>query len=207
MIEIIGLIIATLTLGYFLWDRYMAKSHRFDIDAKNTTFALFDSPGHKMHGCLAVAFYDLKIVNASNSPFTLKKVLLAFRINNKRHTTESLVLRTGTLTNGRPAAITRIGADQIVLMGWDNLRSQIGQHQLLQPGAVLSSSALFLLNGLTVAALDDLKCFEIILKDYRGRKTTQIVDVEESWKENARKGARIVNKRFTVDDKGNVSFA
>ena len=94
-----------------------------------------------------------------------------------------------------------------ISMCWDNLRSQIGQHQLLQPGAVLSSSALFLLNGLTVAALDDLKCFEIILKDYRGRKTTQIVDVEESWKENARKGARIVNKRFTVDDKGNVSFA
>lgn len=207
MIETIFGVLALIPVGYFVWDRYIAKGHEFDFGAKNTTFALFEDPGHKMHGCLGVVFYDLKIVNASNSPFTMKKVLIAFRIHGKKHTTDSFVLRTSTLPNGKPATVVRVGANHVVLIGWENLRSQIGEHQLLQPGGVLSSSAFFLLDGLAVRALDDLKRFKIILKDYRGRKTTKVVDIEESWKENLRNGARIVNKPFSVDDAGNVSFA
>lgn len=210
MLDLIGVgigVIALVPVIYFLRDRYLGKRFLFTFDTKNTFLGHFYSPGHTMHESIGIVFYGLRIVNAGRASFTLKDCAVKYQAGDSTHVVDSYVLQTGTLPDGQPAIIARSSTGDIVLMGWSNLRPEIGKGKLVDPGGILSASAFFVLPGVTIKALDELSQIEIVLRDYLGKESAQTIDLDDEWKEYARSGVRILNQPFTSDGgQGGITF-
>jgi len=207
--EIAGLAIAVITIGYFLWDRYRPRPHKLEIDTKNTLLARFGDPLYKQ-GNWGIAFYSMKIVNISKDPFTVKELQVRYKIDGKEQSTISYVILTGTVYSPLAkkdlnAAIVRTRGQNLILIGWNNLRSEMGKHETIQPGGVLSGSAYFILNFSDRDKLEQLKEVELVLIDYAGRSSKQKIKIEKDWFEKAG-DAVMLNHKFTGDKNGNISF-
>ena len=55
------------------------KNPRIDIDVENSFFASFDCPDHELNGKLGFGLYNMKVVNISNSAFTIEELTLRYR--------------------------------------------------------------------------------------------------------------------------------
>jgi hypothetical protein len=206
---IIGSIIALATIGYFLWDRYRPRPHKLEIDTKNILFARFGDPLHKQ-GNWGIAFYSMTVVNISRNPFTVKELRLRYKMDGENLSVISHVILTGSVYSPLEktfvnAAIIRTGGQNIILMRWNNIRSEIGRHKTIEPGSVLSGSAYFILNFSDRAKLEQLKEVELALVDFLGKETTKIIKIERDWFEKSG-DAVILNHEFTGDKNGNISF-
>jgi len=103
------------------------------------------------------------------------------------------------------AAIVRTGGRNIVLMGWNNLRTEIGRHDRIEPGGVFSGSAYFVMDFRDRAKLEQLKEVELVVIDFSGRESRQKVKIEKDWLERAT-DAVILNRQFMYKN-GSVTFA
>ena len=207
---IIGLL-ALIPVLYLLWDRYASKPHKVEIDFENTIFARFICPQNKNHGNFGLAFYVLKIVNSSKENLTVKDVLIRYTLDGTEFSTDSLVLLTGSVyapseKNDVDAIIVKHGPDDIVLMNWNNLKTEIVKQNILSPGGVLSGSAFFVLNFDNAEAINKLENPEIVVVDYRGKETVHPITVEKEWFDRA-KHSLIENRSFTIKEQGNISLA
>lgn len=196
-------------LLYFLWDRY-ATRFKFEINSQNTLFARFVCPHHKKNGKIGLAFYGLKIVNISKKNLSIKEVLVRYTLGGSEFTTESHVLLTGTIYSPLEkkdinAIIVKVGTDDIVLMNWDNLRTEIGKHKFLSPGEVLSGSAFFALDFDTTEAISKLEKLKIVIVDYSGKETLHPISIEDEWIRRAEQ-AVVENRSFTNDGNGQIKF-
>ncbi len=188
------------------------KKHiKIDINFANTTFARCLLPGNTNNGNIGITFFELKIVNLSEENTTIKEVILRYTLNDKVFTTESYVLLTGTLYSPLDkkdinAIIIKRGSDRIFLMGWNNLRTEIGEYKVLPPGGVLSGSALFVLGFNTIEDLSKIEKFEMVIVDYSGTETVQEIMIQSNWIEDAKYGL-IENKSFSIDQAGNLKYS
>lgn len=188
------------------------KKHiKLDINVANTTFARCLLPGNTNNGNIGIALYDLKIVNSSEENSTIKEVILRYTLNGKVFTAESYVLLTGTLYSPLDkkdinAIIIRRGSDRVVLMRWNNLRTEIGEYKVLPPGGVLSGSALFVLGFDTIEALSKIKKLEMVIVDYSGTETVQEIMIQSNRIEDA-KYSSIENRSFSIDQAGNTKYS
>ena len=213
MVETINLIIGIITvlmLGFFLWDRYRPRPHRLDINTKNTLFARLGNSSTKV-GNWGIAFYFMTIVNVSRFPFTVKELQLRYKIDGKVLSAISHVILTGTVPSPQEkkdvdSVIVQRGGDSIFLMNWNNLRIEIGLHKTIEPGGVLSGSAYFILNTNDRTKLAQLNEFEFVVTDFLGRESTQKIKIEKDWLEKA-SDTVILNKTFSVDKNGTITFA
>jgi len=206
--EYLGIIIGVLALipvYFFIRDRFFRKGHKVDIEIKNTFFALFQCDEHKFNGAMGMGFYDMKITNTSNQPFTVKKVILKYQLDGKIYETDSFTINTGKLPDGCEAAILSNDIDNIILMGWFNLRAEIAKHQRLSQGQVMATSAYFILEA-NEEQFDRIEDIELVIYDYRDKKSSLKLKIQENWKDNVRKGFKILNRRFNVDTNSKINF-
>ncbi len=212
--EIAGLIIALIALipiAYFLWDRYARKPHKFEIDSQNALFARFICPNNKKNGYIGLAVYVLKILNSSKESLTVKQVLLRYSVKGVERFTDSHVLLTGTIYDPHKkknvnAIIVKIGTNNVVLMNWNNLRTEIGKYKVLSPGEVLSGSALFVLDIVNQEQISDLENIKVVVVNYRGKKTEHSISIKDEWLTSLRNGAVIENRSFIKNQNGQIVF-
>lgn len=187
------------------------KKHiKLDINIANTSLVRCILPGNYNSGNIGLLLYDLKIVNSSEENSTIKEVNLRYTLDGKGFTTESLALLTGTLYSPLDkkdinAVIIQRGADKIVLMNWNNLRTEIGEHKVLQPGGVLSGSALFVLGFDSMETLSKVGKVELVVIDYSGAESIQEIKLLDNWIEGI-KYSLIENRSFFIDQAGNIRY-
>ena len=141
---------------------------------------------------------------------TVREVELRYKMDGKVLSTISDVILTGTIRSGRDkkdvdAAIVRTGGRNIILGDWNNLRTEIGRHDRIEPGGVLSGSAYFVMDFRDRAKLEQLKEVELVVIDFSGRESKRKVKIENDWLERAT-DAVILNRQFTYKN-GSVTLA
>lgn len=181
----------------------LRKRYKFDLDYKNITFAFFStSKNSKINERFCLIVYGLRIINNSDKSNTLKNFILSYRLNGKVYKSESHVVQTGIIQKtGKPALMLSNGIDKIILVGWNNIRTKLGEYGTLQPGGVFSGSALFLLEPhvKNIHHIEDLK---LIVTNFNGYRTSYPITIKEEWYENLNKRLSVINKVFTVTEEG-----
>ena len=185
------------------------RQHTLVIDVPNTTTAQFLLKGNSNSGKLGLLFYNLRIVNSFDENVTIGEVILRYELEGKLFNSESYVLQTGIV---RPpgkgdvdAIIVRLGPANIVLMGWKNLREEIGEHKIILPGGVLAASAAFVLDMRDISELARVGKLTISIMDYSGNETVKELPMEAKWVDDAKKQI-VENRRFVVDEINNVAY-
>jgi hypothetical protein len=205
------LIAALITTLIIYWPEptKIAKQPSLDINVANVLAVRFFSHGNTQSGNLALILYDMKFVNSSDENVTLKEILLRYKLNVKERSVDSIVLLTGSVSSPlgqRDSIIVHSGRKNIFLMDWKNLRSVIGEHKLLVPGAVLAGSGAFVLDIKEISDLEKLKSFKIVAVDYSDKETVKEIDVQEAWVKNASQTS-IQNRSFAIDPAGTISYS
>jgi hypothetical protein len=179
------------------------KRYTFDFSNKQTVAARF--PGN---GNIALVMYAIAIVNTIEESVTIKDVKLRYRLDGKPFITDSQVLQTGSVVGSAdPALMLTTGGEprvNIILANWKNLRTEIGSYRILQPGAILAGSALFVLGFQDVADFTRIKNLEIVIVDFSGNETVQEIPVNPQWIT----GMRVIveTRRFESDGKQGIKY-
>lgn len=184
---------------------------KLDINSKNTLIARFISSGNSKTGNMCLAFYGMTIVNTSNEPYTVKDVTLRYQLKGREYSDISHVVITGTIfapldKKEKNALIIHSNGDKIVCMGWDNLRTEIGKHNVIPAGGVLSGSAIFILEAKNIDEVSEVTNLEIVVTDYSGNKSIHSLKILDEWINHGRKSV-IEPKQFTLDKDGNIVYA
>jgi len=191
--------------------KVIPKKHSLiEINSKNTLFARFIDKSNKMNGNIGIAFYCLNIVNVSNDPYTVKDVVLRYKIDNDEYSMISNVLLTGMAHSPKAkedvnAIIIEIGSDSIVLMGWDNIRTELTSLKTLQPGGVLSGSAYYVFEFDDIEKVRLIENVELVVIDYSGRESNHPIDIQEDWIIKGR-NASMCPRSFVSDAEDNIKF-
>ena len=205
IIGVVGLIIAIVAFAYFLKDRYWPKGFKLHIDYKNTFISPLIKEDNTIGDKLYLGIYGLKIANLNNKSVTIKDVELGYMLNGTEHKYESYVLKTGTLKNGKMATMQTNGPIKIIIAGWENLRSKLGEHNVLVPGAVLDSSALFPLQ-VKKDELSKLTDIKLIITDYSGNTSTHKIILQEDFLKGIKKGFSLLDRNFIQKDDDSFEF-
>jgi hypothetical protein len=205
---ILGLLLALIPVGYFLYDRYKRAVHRFVPDVGNTFFVYIDNPGYKLNGNIALALYNCRLINFSSKPRAIKEALLEYELNGRKVITDFYSILTGSVFSSHikayvNTALIEHGEVRALLMDWNNLRSVIHDNGNLGPGEALSGSALFVLEVGDVKDFKSIKNFRIVVRDYLGAETHH--DLPDIDKSNIR--GRILHKKFKQHENGSLEFA
>jgi hypothetical protein len=184
---------------------------KLDINSKNTLVARFISSGNSKSDYMCLAFYGMKIVNTSNEPYTVKDVILRYQLKGKEYSDISYVVITGTIfapldKKEKNALIIHSNGDSIVCMGWNNLRTEIGKHNVIPAGGVLSGSAIFILEAKNIDEVSEVTNLEIVVTDYSGNESIHSLKILDEWINHGRKLV-IEPKQFTSDKDGNIAYA
>ena len=187
------------------------QQHTLIVDIENTTAARFLSAGNGNRENIALLFYNLRIINSLDENVTIRKVVLHYSLLAKQFSTDSHVLLTGAVPSpdkkeNIDAIVLRVGAANIILMNWKNLREQIAQDKLLLPGGVLAGSAAFILNFKDANDLGKIKECAISIIDYSGNETTKAIPLDNKWVEQAKRQI-VENRRFVIDQAGHVVYS
>lgn len=179
------------------------KHATFDIDVRQVLAARLPN------GQFGLLFYDLKFVNLLDENVTLKQIELRYSADSKEHKVDSLVLPTGEVYSptgdAAPSLLVHLGAANLFLMNWSNLRQVIGRYATLPHGAVLVGSAAFPLDGLSQASdLEAFKSLEIIATDFSGNETIKKLPVIKQWIEPAK--VAVVEGRAFKNKNGVITF-
>ena len=207
-LEIVALIIAIIGIVpiYFLIKTKAKKRYKFDLNYGNIFFAnIWDPDNPRLDGLLCLGIYALSIANGSDEPNTLKDIILTYRYGSKRYQTESYVIPSGQSPSGEPAiAITNITTN-IVMVGWHNVRTKLGKHELLPPGSVFTGSAVFPFES-DVTDLHSIRKLMIVVNDYYGNKSAYPLAIDENWFKFLNNGFSIINEPYTLGEDGSVHF-
>lgn len=184
---------------------------KLDIDSKNTLFARFINSGNSKSGNICLAFYGMKIVNTSNEPFTVKDVILRYQFKGEEYSSISQVVLTGTIyapldKKEINALIVHSNGNNIVLMGWDNIRTEIGKHNVIPAGGVLSGSAIFILETNNIDELVEITSPTIVVTDYSGNESLHSFEILDDWINHGR-NVVIEPKEFTSGKNGEIIYA
>ncbi len=183
--------------------------HILDFNTKNTFFARFLNKNNKKTGNIGIAFYSLKIINVSDQPYTVKDIIFRYDLDGETFSSISFVLQTGIVPSSAKkdvnAIIVNKGIDKLVLMNWDNIRTELGSLDVLQPGGVLSGSAYFVLEFDDIEKLWALENVEIVIIDYSGLESIHPISIQGDWIKMGR-DAFIQPRPFVVDGESNISF-
>jgi hypothetical protein len=207
--ETILLIVALLGLipVFFLIKAKLRKPYRLDLDYKNIFFASFlDPQNSKLDGRLCLVVYVLCLVNDSDEPNTPKSIEMSYRFDDEVNQTESYVVPTGMIPKAaKPAIVLSNGIDNAILMGWQNIRTKLGERDPLNPGGVFYGSAVFLFepNVKDVRKVDNLK---LIVSDYHGNKSVHPITIMEDWFGMLDKGFAVINTTFRTRDDDSIEF-
>ena len=205
---IVGIVVGVIGLIpviWFIWSK-LRPPHKIEIDYKNVILAPVETAdGSYPHGKLALGFYVLRIVNHGDCAVTLKSIRLKCLVGGKLVEGDSYVTQVGTLKTGEPALILSNGIDKIILMGWENIRPKMGQHDVIVPGGVLSGSAAYIICDFDKGA-PRIENIKLVIDDYSGNQTAHDVEFRPEWVEGIKKGFRIVNRKFTHTDKEEIQW-
>ena len=186
-------------IGYLIGK--FKKKHYIDINYKNVIIAPVAPIGNRSERKLALILYGLKLVNRSKFPLTFKSVLLKRQVAKTKVFYDSYVIQTGTLKDGKSAIILSNGLANICLVGWRNLREQLGNYKAVPPGGVLAGSAVFLIEEEETAESQTIK-WGLIIEDYSNHKTSYLLKYDDEWKRSSNEGFVLVNKRFSQTESG-----
>lgn len=184
---------------------------KLDIDSKNTLIARFISSGNSKSGNMCLAFYGMKIVNSSNDPYTVKDVILRYQLKGKEFSDISHVVITGTIyasldKKNINSLIVQCKGSNIVLMGWENLRTEIGKHNIIPAGGVLSGSAIYILEASSLDEVSEIQNLEIVVTDFSGNESVHSLEILDEWIEHG-KHSVIEPRPFASDKDGKISYA
>nr|WP_298930967.1 hypothetical protein [uncultured Allomuricauda sp.] len=186
------------------------SNHSFlEIDSENTLLCKY-MDGGKMNGHIALLFYGLKIVNASENSFTIKDVKLEYTYNSKKYSVISNVVITGTVFSPQTkkdldSLIVYVDNVQVVIMGWENIRTKIGEHPIIEKNGVLSGSALFLLEFKEIQEIRKIDDFQITISDHSKKYSKHPIKIEEEWIERGGKSS-VKPRNFTSDGNGKINY-
>lgn len=181
-----------------------------NIDSKNTLITRFVDSENEKSGNMCIAFYGMKIVNLSAFPYTIKDVILRYHLKGQKFNDISQVVVTGTIyapleKKDINALIVHIRDNDIVLMNWDNIRIEIGKHNVILPGGVLSGSAIFILEAESIDEVSEIQNTEIVVTDYSGNESCHPIEILDEWIERGRHSV-IQPKIFTSDKEGKIVY-
>lgn len=184
---------------FFLFrDRYK-KRFKLDLDYRNISFSLFhDQQNDKLNNRFCLVVYFLHIVNTSLNSITLKNINLSYCFGGRVYEDESYVVKTGDIPDvDEPNLLTTNGIDTIFLMRWKNLRTEIGKHEVLQPGGVFNGSGVFLFES-SVNDLSKISKLKLTISDYNGKKITFPIAIKDSFFTGINKGFAVINRSFRI---------
>jgi hypothetical protein len=174
VIAIVGLV----PVGYFIYTTYIRKPHSIDLEIGNVALVRVASPNKNRDGKLALIIYSLAFVNRGPTSLTLKKVALAYRFEGQERHAELTDVPIGTVDGVE--AIALANTKDKIMIAWTNLRGTLSQNIPLQPGAVLSGSAVFLLD-VPISRLRDISDYSLLVRDYSGGRSAHKLTPEDRW--------------------------
>jgi hypothetical protein len=208
--EAAALIVAILGLipVYILVKLKLKKPYELHLNYKNIQVARFSDPQNpKLDGRLCLVVYMLHIANKSYEPTTLKDIILSYHFNGKHYQDDSYGVHTGITPKMRnPAIILSNGEDNVILVGWHNVRSQIGKLEILQPGGVFRGSAVFLFEP-QITDIHSIQDLALVISDFSGNRTVHPIAVEEDWLGLLSKGFAVMNRPFTIGEDDSIQWA
>jgi hypothetical protein len=180
------------------------KEHNPDVQIEQIGPSRISLDGSSQSENIGLLIYDLKVANTLGEPITMKQVLLRYKWNGKVRETDSNVMRTGKVESSGDDALAIEVPDRhanIIVMGWKNLRTVIGEMRPIPPGGVLSGSAIYVLDFSDPNELAKIDEFQLVFDDYSGNRTIHAITRQEKWIDQART-TLIRNRPFTVDGRG-----
>ena len=166
------------------------KTTRLDIDVTQVVATQF-----RGHPCLL--FYALRFVNTTDENVTLKEIVLRLK---GRHDINSTILVTGQVESPKgyrsKSIVLQFGSPpkNIFLSGWKNLRPVLGEYKTLSPGAVLTGSAGYVIDNVTMDEFRRLTTIEMVAVDFAGNETTKQIDIDPEWLKLA--NSSVVEREF-----------
>lgn len=157
-------------------------------------------------------FIGLKIVNISEESITIKDVKIEYTYKDKTYSEISNVLITGSVFSHfkkcyEDAIIIYLKTkrDLIVVSGWNNLRTEISKHKLIEPSGIIEGSALFLLDFKDMNEVRKIQNLRIAISDYSNATSVHLIEIKEEWIKTGQNS--IINPRsFTNDKNGKITF-
>lgn len=180
------------------------------IDSANTLFCKYLVPKNRMYGHISILFYGLKIANISDSPFTVKDVKIEYTFKGQNYSDISNVILTSSIylehKNEHTDCIAINSKGQnIILMGWKNLRNVIGEYNLIPPGGILAGSALFILQIKNIEEVKEITNLRILITDYSNNESTHSFEIKDAWIDMGRSSS--INPRpFKSNGKGGITY-
>lgn len=171
------------------------KEARLDLDYQQIL-------GAQCNGRPSFVFYTFQFVNSSDDNLTVKQILVRYHTASGERTVDSTVIDPGEVVTpkGNVESImihSRSRGANIMLMNWKNFRPVLGEFKTLSPGAVLSGSAVFVLDGITLQDLKQLKRFQVVAIDFSGNEVVKDIDVKPEWVAHA-DDLEVASRAFTA---------
>ncbi|RJP44360.1 MAG: hypothetical protein C4548_06080 [Desulfobacteraceae bacterium] len=178
----------------------------FDIKYQNVMILPFLLPKETNNEKVNLIFYKMVIANCTHNPATIKSVLLQYKLDGIDYTKDSFIIKTGRLLNGEEnAALIIVDSAHIFLQGWYNLRRKINELKVLEPGGVLSGSAVFPLEAKAndLGRIEDLK---LVIRDYSNNISIHDIEIQPEWINALKKGGIFINTKFSQQANNIVNF-
>lgn len=207
--EIAGLIIGLISLipvYFFLEGTFFSNGYLLDINFKNVMILPFLLSNGTITEKVHLIIYCLAITNSNDKPATVKSVHLQYKMNGSEYEQDSYVVNTGQLKSGEDnAALTKFGQAHIILKKWYNLRQSISELKVLEPGGVLSGSAVFPLEA-NANNLAEIKELKLVIRDYSNNKSAHELELQPEWTNGLTKGGYFINIKFTQQADDVIKF-
>lgn len=183
---------------------------KVNFNSKNVLFTRFKQKGNERTGNIALMFYGMQISNISDRSFTIKAVNLEFEFLGETINEISHTLITGSIYSSSDKSyldsiILKLPKDQVIFMDWKNIRNEIYKNRVLNPGEILTGSAIYVLNIKEEFQLDKIVNPRFIIEDYSGNISSHPIRIIEDWKRILKVGY-IEPKKFKQDEGSEIEF-
>lgn len=182
---ITGGIFTILLLGTDILRRYsrIKRSYadiKLNIDKTNSLICNYDNGNHKK--LIAIAFYDMNILNKSQFNFTIKDITIEYKLEKTKKTSDSITIITAlTDSPHERRKVDSIIIDSpkggIVMQGWYNIKQVIAKNNILSPGGILRGSCVFILEINNMEQINKISDCKVAITDYNNDKTTHPINL------------------------------
>jgi len=181
------------------------------FDSANTLFCKYIDEQNIKNGHIALLLYGMKISNNSANSFTIKDFLIEYTFEGRKYYEISHVIITGNMYSplrkkNVDVIIVSISGKKTALIDWINIRSNIGEYKLIQPGGIIAGSALFLLNFKNINEVKKINDLKVIITDYSNNKSVHNIEIKDDWIKMGQDS--FVNPiGFSIDKNGKIEYS
>jgi len=154
-----------------------------------TAYGAHDGQKQELSNQIAIALYQLAIINNTRKNKTIKDFKLAYKYEDTVFYAKSIYVQVGdedALVWYSPPKSPR----PIVIMNWKNIQSKIYEFPSIEPGGVIYGSTLFVLDKCNINDKHLLSNIKFIITDFEGKKYKTKFTIKDDYLGFYNKGYR-----------------